>query len=149
MGSDSGFDFNVIAVADDGAIYVCDLSSKTGSTTAFNLYHWANESSSQDYVYSGDPGNGNTNSAGRWGDTMTVTGTGTGTEVLVSSRGSVVAILTPNDPSLTQPWTATTLQTDVPSGNLGYGLAFGKGLAQNVLGQGGFDCGKPALSTEL
>ena len=127
VGANNSFDFNVIAVADDGAIYICDLTSSSQSSGAFNLYHWATESSSQDYVYFGDPSNGNTNSSGnsRWGDTMAVTGTGTGTKVLVSSRGTVMAILTPTDPTLTSPWMVTTLQTDVPGGNIGFGLAFG------------------------
>ena len=129
FGANVGFDFNSIAVAADGTIYVCGLTSSSQSSGAFNLYHFANESSSQDYVYSGDPANGNASNSGntRWGDTMTVTGTGTGTKVLVSSRGNVVAILTPNDPSLTAVWTATTLLTDVPAGGLGYGVAFGTG----------------------
>jgi hypothetical protein len=127
IGANNGFDFSAITVADDGAIYICDLTSSSQSSGAFNLYHWATESSSQDYVYSGDPSNGNTNNSGnaRWGDTLTVTGTGTNTKVLVSSRGNVMAILTPTDPTLTAVWTATTLQTDVPAGNIGYGLAFG------------------------
>jgi hypothetical protein len=127
IGANNGFDFNTIAVADDGAIYVCDLTTASQSSGAFNLYHWATESSSQDYVYAGDPSNANTNNAGnsRWGDTLTVTGTGTGTKVLVSSRGNVMAILTPTDPTLTSVWSLTTLQTDVPGGTIGYGLAFG------------------------
>jgi hypothetical protein len=120
-GASAGFDFNSIAVADDGAIYVCDESSATGAGSVFNLYYWASEASSQNYVYSGDPSNGNTTSADnkRWGDTLVVSGTGTGTKVLASSRGNVVAILTPNGSDLTQPWSATTLQTDVPGGDLG------------------------------
>ena len=127
IGANANFDFSAITVADDGAIYICDLTSSSQSSGAFNLYHWATESSSQDYVYFGDPSNGNTNNSGnsRWGDTIAVTGTGIGTKVLVSSRGTVMAILTPTDPTLTAVWSVTTLQTDVPGGNIGYGLAFG------------------------
>jgi hypothetical protein len=125
FGADAGYDFSLIAVADDGAIYVCDLSSKTTSSGAFNLYHWASESSSQDYVFSGDPGNFNPASNGRWGDTMSVTGSGINTKILLSSRGNLMAILTPTDPSLTAPWTSTPIQTTVPSGNIGFAQSFG------------------------
>ena len=127
FGANAGFDFNSIAVANDGGIYICDLTSDSQTTGAFDLFYWANESSSQVQLYQGDPSNGNASSSGnsRWGDTLAVTGTGINTTVLVSSRGNTMAILTPTDPTLIQPWSATTLQTSVPGGNIGYGLAFG------------------------
>jgi hypothetical protein len=128
IGADTGFNFNTIGVADDGAIYVCDLSSKTTTTGVFNLYRWASESGSMVQIFGSDPSGGDPNAGNnRWGDTLTVTGSGTGTKVLISSRGTLAAILTPTDPTLTAPWAATKLQTDVSSGDIGYGLAFGSG----------------------
>lgn len=131
IGADSGFDINMIAVADDGSIYAGDMSSKTTSTGSFNLYRWADESSPQTIVYFGDPGNSGSDGDqvnNRWGDTLVVSGSGLNTKVLVSSRGTKAAILTPNDPSMTS-FSATTLLTDVPAGDIGYGLTFGLGTS--------------------
>jgi hypothetical protein len=128
IGADTGFDYNAIAVADDGAIYVCDLSSKTTTTGVFNLYRWANESSPQVQIFGSDPSFGDPNSGNnRWGDSMVAAGSGTGTKILITSRGTLAAILTPSDPSGTAPWAEALLQTDVPNGDIGYGLAFGAG----------------------
>jgi hypothetical protein len=130
IGADSGFDINMIAVADDGSIYASDMSSKTTSTGDYNLYRWADESSPQTIVYFGDPSNSGDGNAinNRWGDTLAVMGSGINTKVLISSRGTEVALLTPNDPSFAS-FSATTLHTDVPAGELGYGLSFGLGAS--------------------
>ncbi len=126
IGATAGFDYNVITVAADGGIYVGDLTSASQTSGSFNLYYWASESGSMNQVWGGDPSSGNPAGGNdRWGDSMAVTGTGTNTEVLVSSRGNVVAILTPTDPTLTDPWACATISTPVPPGNIGYGLAFG------------------------
>src|SRR5579884_1631425 len=49
VGANAGFDFNVIAIAADGSIYIGDQtsSSQSGGSSpgSFNLYYWANESS--------------------------------------------------------------------------------------------------------
>ncbi len=127
-GGNTGFGVNAIAVAADGGIYVCDLTSQSQADSDFNLYYWSSETGSQTYIWQGDPSAGN-NTGGtgnsRWGDSIAVTGTGTNTQVLVSSRGNVVAILTPTGPSLTQPWGCTTILTTVPTANIGYALAYG------------------------
>jgi hypothetical protein len=61
IGADTGFNFNTIGVADDGAIYVCDLSSKTTTTGVFNLYRWASESGSMVQIFGSDPSGGDPN----------------------------------------------------------------------------------------
>lgn len=131
FGANEGFDFDTIAVAADGGIYVCDLTSDSQTTGDFNLYYWSSESGGMNYVWSGDPSSGipsvGTGNNQRWGDSMTVNGTGTNTQVLISSRGNVAAILTPTDPTLTQPWQLTTLDvTNLPAGDsIGDGLSYG------------------------
>jgi hypothetical protein len=126
IGGNVNFDFNTIAVADDGGIYICDQTSSSQTSGRFNLYYWSLESGSMNFVWSGDPSSGNISGGNaRWGDSMTVSGTGTDTKVLVSSRGNVVAILTPTDPTLTSPWACATILTTVPNGNIGFALAYG------------------------
>ena len=83
----------MVGVADDGAVYAGNLTT-AGTTTAFKLYRWANDSSNTvpTVAYSGDPGAGNNQ---RWGDTLDVRGAGTNTQVILASRnGNVVAVLT-------------------------------------------------------
>jgi Immunoglobulin I-set domain len=131
FGANANFDFDTIAIGADGGIYVGDLTSDSQTTGAFNLYYWQNESAAMNYVWSGDPSSGIPSATGgnnqRWGDSITVMGTGTNTQVLLSSRGNVAAILTPTDPTLTAAWALTTLEiTNLPNGeSIGYGLSYG------------------------
>ena len=125
FGGSADFVYNMVGVADDGAIYVGNLNT-SGTLVTFNLYRWANETAGQTLVYSGDPRGGDTTANGRWGDTLAVRGAGMNTEVLITSRGTQAAILRPTDSSMAF-FSATTLNTDVPSGDLGYGLSFGSG----------------------
>lgn len=123
LGGSTSFIYNMIGVAEDGAIYVGNLNTVSTLVT-FNLYRWADESSPQTLVYFGDPRGGNPAANGRWGDSISVRGTNVNTEVLISSRGTQASILRPTDSSMTA-FAATTLNTDVPAGAIGYGLAFG------------------------
>lgn len=125
FGGSADFTYNMVGVAEDGAIYVGNLNTVSSSVT-FNLYRWANETSQQTLVYFGDPRGGATTANGRWGDAIAVRGAGINTEVLISSRGTQAAILRPTDASMAS-FTATTLNTDVPTGAIGYGLSFGVG----------------------
>ena len=145
IGADSGFDINMIAVADDGSIYASDMSSKTTSTGFYNLYRWADESSPQTIVYFGDPSNSGSDGDqvnNRWGDTLVVSGTGINTKILVCSRGNEAALLTPTDPSLAS-FSAVTLLTDVPAGDLGYGLTFGLGTSNTFWAKAASSAGNP------
>jgi hypothetical protein len=75
---------NMIGVADDGAIYVGNLTRNTaGADGPFKFYRWANEMSAAPTVaFSGDPLSGT-----RLGDTLDVIGSGAGTR-LVAGYGS-------------------------------------------------------------
>lgn len=128
----SGFLLNKIAVAEDGAVYVCNVTSTSTSIIGFVLYRYSSETNAdsfQTYVFAGDPGNGLATSAqsnGRWGDTMTVRGSGIDTQILIASQGTLAAILRPADESMTS-FTATTLSTDASSGSMADSLSFGAG----------------------
>jgi hypothetical protein len=125
FGGNPDFVYNMVGVADDGAIYVGNLNTDNTLVT-FNLYRWENETGSQKLVYSGDPRGQATTANGRWGDALAVRGSGMNTEVLISSRGTQAAILRPTDASMSA-FTATTLNADVPTGAIGYTLSFGAG----------------------
>jgi hypothetical protein len=127
LGGADGFVYDQVAVADDGAIYVGNLTT-SGALVEYTLYRWESETSLQTRVYgppNGDPGNGTAGNL-RWGDTLAARGSGLNTEILIASRGTVAAVLRPTDSSMAA-FNSTTLTTDVPGGALGYGLCFGPG----------------------
>ena len=114
----------MIGVADDGAVYAGNLTA-AGTTTAFKLYRWADDSPATvpTVAYSGDPGAG---ASQRWGDTLDVRGGGTNTQVLLASRsGNVAALLTTANGSAFTSKLITV--ADAPAGGFGLGLAFGAG----------------------
>ncbi len=125
FGGLASFVYNCVAVAEDGAIYVGNLTT-SATTVEFILYRWADEASMQSVVYG--PGNpaGEIGSSTRWGDTLTVRGAGLDTEILISNRGNQMALLRPTDASLTF-FSATPINVAVPSTQIGYALAFGPG----------------------
>ena len=132
-GGNAAFTLNLVGVSDDGVIYVCNLTSGTSTAPQTRLYRWDNEGASQTLVFptqafpSDDPTSGDTNVfQKRWGDTMSVRGSGTGTQILLANRGTLAALFTPDDGTLSH-FSVKTLTTDVPSGALGYGLTFGGG----------------------
>lgn len=141
IGGSVSFAYNMIAIADDGAIYVGNLST-SGTLVQYLLYRWASETNSQTLVYFGDPRNGNLASGNsRWGDTLAVRGSGTNTEVLVATQsGTLAAILRPTDETMAT-FTATTLTTSVPGGGIGYALAFGP--TNTFFGKGASSEGEP------
>src|SRR5688572_19282266 len=132
-GGNAAFTLNLIGVADDGAIYVANLTSSTTTSPQTRLYRWASETDPQTLVYptldfpADDPTGGNTNAIQRrWGDTMTVRGSGLNTQILLANRGTLAAIFTPDDGTYAH-FTPKLLTTDVATGALGYGLTFGAG----------------------
>jgi hypothetical protein len=123
---------NMIGVADDGAVYLGNLTIN-GSTDPFRLYRWSDQTSAPALVYSGNPALGNglgANSGLRFGDTFDVRGAGSSTQVLLPSRGTnFVSILTTGDGVN---FTANFVQTDASgaaasNGPFGLGAAFGAG----------------------
>ncbi len=78
---------NSVAVADDGALYVGNLTT-SANTTPYQLYRWAAVSpdSFPTMVYAGDPG-GASFPGLRWGDNLAVRGAGADTQILLSPGG--------------------------------------------------------------
>ena len=104
-----------ISVADDGAIYACNMapdaeaSGGTDPTSLFRIYRWADGGSntSPSLIFTGDPIG--TNTALRWGDNLTARGSGTNTQLLVdmtysgntSATNSFQSILSPSNAFMT------------------------------------------------
>src|ERR1051325_2578139 len=141
IGGSASFVYNMIGVAEDGAIYVGNLTTSS-SSVQFNLYRWASETDPQTLVYAvGNPGSVTTGGNTRWGDTLAVRGSGTSTEVLLAAQsGTYAAILRPDDSSMAH-FSCTPLVTDVPAGGIGDGLAFGSG--STFYGKGSSSAGGP------
>jgi len=77
---------NMIGVADDGAIYVANLTTDA-TTSPFKIYRWASETSAAPtVVYSGAPLAG-----ARIGDTLDVIGSGVNTQI-VAGYGSTPSV---------------------------------------------------------
>jgi Ig-like domain-containing protein len=132
-GGSSAFTLNLIGIADDGAIYVANLTTSTTGTPQTRLYRWSDESSPETIVSPtadfqlDDPSSGNTNSTEkRWGDTMAARGAGLSTQILLANRGTLLALYTPDDASYAH-FTPKTLKADTAAGDLGFGLTFGSG----------------------
>ncbi|MBU6411784.1 MAG: DUF4623 domain-containing protein, partial [Verrucomicrobia bacterium] len=122
------FDINMVGVADDGAVYVGNLTT-SASSSPFILYRWADDSGSSPVTvaFSGDPGA--TSYPGlRWGDNMAVRGSGPNTQVILApvfTTNTIVSLLQTTDGIN---FTATPiLLTNVPAGFAQVGLAFGPG----------------------
>ncbi len=121
----SGGTYNILlsGVADDGVVYAGNLTT-AGSTTAYKLYRWPNDSASAAFAtaFSGDPSPGNNQ---RWGDSMDVRGSGTNTQIILASRASTnVAIFTTTNGTNFASHSINV--PGVPTGAFGLGVAFGK-----------------------
>ncbi len=133
-GGNASFAMNLIGVADDGAIYVANLSNGTDvNNPQVRLYRWDNEDAGQTFVFPtgpgvADPGNGvDTNVfQKRWGDTLAVRGSGTNTQVLLANRGTLASIFMPTDSSMAA-FAPHPLTSDAGTGSLGFGITFGAG----------------------
>jgi hypothetical protein len=133
-GGNENFRINSIGIAEDGAIYVANVSS-ADQPARLRIYRWASKGASQQLVFpanadeaAGDPTNGDPNSFNRrWGDTMSVRGSGVNTEILMASQnGLLIAIFRPTDASMTA-FTSTPLTCPIGPGGLGFALTFGPG----------------------
>lgn len=119
---------NMAAVADDGAVYVCNLSTAT-DTSAFFIYSWSGASNAVEGVTQGAAFVGTLPIGGRLGDTLAARGAGVNTEILASFRtGTNIALFTTADGfgfSFNQ-ITVTNLPADsLANGFAGLGIAFG------------------------
>jgi len=71
------FQVDMVRVAGDGAIYVCNLASPVSAANPFRVYRWANEAATPTVAFS------STNiTGGRLGDSFDVTGSGSSTLLL-------------------------------------------------------------------
>jgi len=116
---------NMIAAADDGAVYACNLTTSAPSP-AFRLYRWDNDRADAfpTVAFEGDPTSGA--SPQRWGDTIDIRGQGETTEVLISTRfGKLAAVLTTADGFN---FVAVPIAVeDAVDGQFGLGLTYGAG----------------------
>lgn len=119
------FPINMVAVADDGAIYAANLVTDS-TASPLKVYRWANESATPELVYSGDPSAADPTATNRrFGDTFDVRGSGTSTQIVLNSRaGTITAILSTTDGTT---FTSERVATDAAAGDMGLGVAFGDG----------------------
>ena len=119
---------NMVAAADDGVIYVCNLSTSTDSSPFF-LYSWPGAGTAAEGVIQGAAFFGTLPIGGRLGDTLAARGAGVNTEILASFRtGTNIALFTTADGfnfTFNQ-ITVTNLPSDaLANGFAGLGIAFG------------------------
>lgn len=89
---------NLIGVADDGVIYVANLTTST-TNPQFRVYRWASETDPEPVLaYAGDPSGGDA-TAPRWGDSFGVRGAGTDTQWVAGAGGTATigAVFTTTD----------------------------------------------------
>lgn len=120
------FPINVVAVADDGAVFGANLSL---SGADFKLYRWADDEPDTfpeviyDASLDGAPITGQ-----RFGDTLTVRGSGAQTQVLCATRSTnQVVIFTPSPGSSFLANPVTIPEVTGATDNFGLGVAFGSG----------------------
>jgi Domain of unknown function (DUF4623) len=120
---------NKVDVADDGAVYVCNIVTSTNAP--FKVYGFGDDSASNPdrwVAFNGDPGNGQTASTNGWGTTFSVRGGGLNTEILIGAQNGAFrtfAILRPN-PSFIFSSTLITVP-GAPAGFCRLGLDWGPG----------------------
>lgn len=83
---------NCLGVADDGSVFVGNLTTSATNATAgpYYLYRYVSDNASAlpSIAFSGDPGAPNYSGL-RWGDSMAVRGSGSHTEVLIAPAGDL------------------------------------------------------------
>ncbi len=115
------FKLNMVDVAEDGVIYVCNLT--TSGTVNFRIYRWQDENAAPQLVWDALPLGGAT----RCGDDFRVRGSGAGTQIIASGNSSVttIPIFTTTDGTN---FTGTALNiSGIAANMLRLGLAFGCG----------------------
>jgi hypothetical protein len=121
------FTGNMIGVADDGAVYLGNLTTDS-ITSPFKMYRWADESATPTLAYVGDPSVGlitGVANSKRFGDTLDVRGSGAGTQVLLAARGGGDAAVLTTVNGLE--FGGLPIDTDAADGDIGLGIAFGDG----------------------
>ncbi len=95
-GGFSNFHLNKIAIAEDGAIYACNMTIDTADEN-FRLYRWEHKDADPELVFNGAlNGDDNDSNNRRFGDSIVVLGTGENQEILFDSwQGTVWGRLTP------------------------------------------------------
>lgn len=89
------FPLNMVSVADDGAVYACNLILN-GTSDSFGIYRWADATngSGMGVAYLANPG------IGRLGDTLSVRGSGVNTEIIAGcATGTNIALFNTGDGS--------------------------------------------------
>lgn len=80
--------YNRVGVADDGTVYLCNLSTDT-TANPFRIDGLSDDGpvplGAGRQLFSGDPGNGQTSTKVVWGGTMAVRGAGANTQILLGS----------------------------------------------------------------
>jgi hypothetical protein len=114
------FALNMIGVADDGAVYACNLST---SGNDLIIYRWADDNPDTIPMVAYGPANPE---LVRCGDAIDVRGSGTDTQILIPSRnGKNVAVFTTTDGAMFSHTVITV--PDATDGNFGISVAFGAG----------------------
>jgi hypothetical protein len=115
---------NMVDVADDGVIYVCNLA--TSGAQNFRIYRWQNEDAQPTIAYSAAP----TAAAGtpRWGDDFCIRNSGAGTQIIASgnntSANSVPVFTTTDGTNFS---VTLTVPTSLPNASVRLGIAWGCG----------------------
>jgi len=118
------FPINMVGVAGDGAIYVCNLTTTGGG---FTIYRWADENPATLATIAYGP---DFAASERIGDTFAVTGSGVDTRLIAATRnGTQVIVFTTFDGVYFSPniVDAALAPNPAPAGFAGLGLAAGDG----------------------
>lgn len=127
---------NKVDIADDGVIYICNVTGDTVSTP-FVILGLSDDNpvpAMKGVLFSGDPGNGMTPTSIGWGGNITVRGSGANTEILVGAgkysatplNARAVAILRP-DPYTGVLTSTPIIVTNAPDNQFRFGLSWGTG----------------------
>lgn len=126
--------YNKVGVADDGVIYICNLSTDTAANP-FRIDGLSDDGPVPALagrgLFSGDPGNGHTSPNVVWGGTMAVRGAGANTQILLGSgswnqSSKTVAILQADASGF---FTSTAITvSDAPDKFSRLGVAWGPGV---------------------
>ncbi len=118
---------NKVDVADDGTVYVCNLTTSTNNK--FTIYGFGNDGPSTTdkwKAYDGDPGNGQTWATNGWGQTFVVRGSGLDTEILIGHLNSAFRTFAILKPDAQYIFSSTLITVpDAPAGFCRLGLDWG------------------------
>ncbi len=127
-----------IGVADDGAVYACNVASDA----TFRIYRWADTGSNTlpQVIYGTNSASGQYNPIGdfvgnvffRFGDNLAVHGSGVNTEIILDSQNSTkyFSVIRPVDDTMTN-WNSTGYLLQNKQGSYGsesYGTSIGRSL---------------------